>query len=191
MPHLCTNDKSHNLKASGRPPPVLMQRNRSRNICQCAVVIGCFGPRFAQPRYYAAGTTVRSPVLVPPASTRERLQWGLSVAAKKGTSLAGETEPVVRLRSELLQGFGGLGLVESVGRAFSVGRVSRSRLPCGNFWLPLGNWAHLPTHRSQFIILEVPREVKENCGSSVIGLNLSLPTARDTALLPRVGHFPS
>ena len=106
----------------------------------------------------------------------------MSVAAKKGTILAGETEPVVRLRSELLQSFGGLGLVESVGRAFSVGRVGRSRLPYGNFWLPLGNWAHLPTHRSQFMILEVPREVKGNCGPSAIGLNIFLPTA----LLPRV-----
>jgi hypothetical protein len=64
----------------------------------------------------------------------------VSVAAKKGTNLAGETEPLVRLRSGLLQDFGGLGLVESVGRAFSVGRVGRSRLPYGNFWLPLGNW---------------------------------------------------
>src|ERR1035437_9319024 len=58
---------------------------------------------------------------------------GVSVAAKKGTILAGETEPVVRLRSKLLQGFGGLGLVKSVGRAFSAGRVGRSRLPYGNF----------------------------------------------------------
>ena len=57
----------------------------------------------------------------------------VSVAAKKGTILAGETEPVVRLRSKLLQGFGGLGLVKSVGRAFSAGRVGRSRLPYGNF----------------------------------------------------------
>jgi hypothetical protein len=100
----------------------------------------------------------------------------LSAAAKKGTILAGETEPVVRLLSELLQGFGGLGLVESVGRAFSAGRVGRSRLPYGNFWLPLGNGTHLPTHRSQFMILEVPLEVKGNCGPSAVGLNTSIPT---------------
>jgi hypothetical protein len=67
------------------------------------------------------------------------------------------------------------------------GRVCRSGFFCrscgsfpvahGNSWLPYGNWAHPSTHRSQFMILEVPREVKGNCGPSAIGLNTSLPTA--------------
>jgi hypothetical protein len=72
----------------------------------------------------------------------------LSVAAKKGASLAGEREPAVRLRYGLLLRLWGSKLVESGGRAFSGGRQ-------GAIPVALRQPLSLPTHRSLLMIFEM------------------------------------
>jgi hypothetical protein len=83
---------------------------------------------------------------------------------------------LVEVLPELFERLRGLRLAESVGRAFSVGRVDRSRLPYGNFGCPRQP-PSLQTHWSLLMILGMARGVKKKASLRPIAVNtLSLPS---------------